>query len=342
MQVSGALRGSFKPCQERTVVSSTDSVRQRRNHFVRNDARYHPSPWLGSPMRYTLSSIPSIVPSNDDSTTYLVVASSTELPDNIGLGIVVNPQPDGRGPYIPETSGVACAGSGDLPASPPTEHRGYSGNQASSGSELSVGELDGPDGDIANAGTHPKWTVTAPPPSPRLPTLNPSSTAYPATHGPVENGWHDFLEWRDFVNSVQQGQDTRYDDAESSYGYDSGFRLQARSSQLFKNDDDDDGGGENKDDLIVSWPQPSRGTLPRRTRTKYRHRLRGYSSQRTVGHRSASDPAYLVHGRSPLRQVTHSRDLVSVGGGAAWVPERCEVELQGGGGGDGVDGGREP
>ncbi|RYP31475.1 hypothetical protein DL767_005766 [Monosporascus sp. MG133] len=230
-----------------------------------------------------------------------------------------------------------------VPASRQSEHRGCSDNQASSGSELSVVELDGEDGDIADAGTHPKPILTAPPPSPRLPTLNPSSTAYPATHNPVEDGWHDFVEWRDFVNSVQQGRNARYDDAESSYGYDSGLRQEARSSQLSKNDDDGDGGGENEDDLIMSWPQPPRDTLPRRTRTRHRQRLRAYSPQLTVGHRSASDPACLVHGGSPLRQVMHSRDLVSVGDGAAWVSERCEVGLRGGGGSsDGVDGDREP
>ncbi|RYP92254.1 hypothetical protein DL770_001673 [Monosporascus sp. CRB-9-2] len=319
MQDSRALRRSFRPCQERTVVSSTDNVHPRRNHPVRSDVRYHPSAWLGSPMRCALQPIPSIVPPNDGSATDLVVAGWTESPDDIGLGIVVSLQGDRRGLYTAEIFRAALAGGGGVTPSRPTEDREYSDNQASSGSELSVVKLDGEDGDIANARTHPERILTAPPPSPRLPTLNLSSTAYPATHDPVEDGWHDLLEWRDFVNSVQQGRDTWYDDAESSYGYDSGIRQEARSCQLFHNDDDDDERGENEDGLIVSWPQPPRDTLPRHTRTKHRHRPRAYSPQRTFGHRSASGPACLVHGGSPLRQVTHARDLVSVGGGAAWA-----------------------
>ncbi|RYP62285.1 hypothetical protein DL771_009815 [Monosporascus sp. 5C6A] len=300
MQIPRALRGSFRPRQERTVVSSTDNAHPRRNHLVRNDVHYHPSPWLESPMRCALSPISSIVPSNDGSATELVVASSTERLDNVGLGIVVNPQPDRR-----------------VHASRPSEHRDYSDDQASAASELSVIELDGENGDTANAGTHPKRILTAPPPSPRLPTVNPSSTGYPATHDHAEDGWHDSLEWRDFINSVRQGRDARYDGAENSYGYDWGFRQSAGYSQLFNKDDDDDCGGGNEDDLIMSWPQPPHDTLPRRPRIRHRHGPRAYLPQRTVGPRSTSDPACLVHGGSPLRQVMHSRDLVSVGGGAA-------------------------
>ncbi|RYP87899.1 hypothetical protein DL769_000351 [Monosporascus sp. CRB-8-3] len=268
-----------------------------------------------------------------DDNTNLVVAGLTEHHDSIGLGIVVNSQPDQCGSDAPETSRSVSAGGGYVAASHPTEHQEYSDNQASSGSELSVVKLDGENEDVANAGTHPQQILIAPPPSPRLPTLNPSSTVYLGTHDPVEDEWHDYLEWRDLVNSVQQGPDARYDDAESSYGYDSGFRQEARSSQLFNNNDDDDDGGENKDDPIVSWSQPPRDTLPRPPRTRHRHTPHAYLPQRTVGHRSASDPACLVHGGSPLRQVTHARDLVSVGGGAAWVSERCEVGPRGGGGG---------
>ncbi|RYP11655.1 hypothetical protein DL765_007645 [Monosporascus sp. GIB2] len=338
MQVSRALRGSFKPPQERTAVSSTYNVHPRRSHIVRDGVRYNPSPWPGSPMRWALPPIPSIIPFNDGSATDLVDAGSTELPDSIGLGIIVNPQPNRRGP---EAISAARAGGGDVSASRPAEHRGRS-NQASSGGELSVVELDGEGGDIANAGTHPKQILTAPPPSPRPPTLDFSSTAYPATHDPVDDGWHDFLEWRNFVNSVQQAQDARYDEAESSYGYDSGFRQEARSSQFFNSGDDDDHSGENQDDLITSCSGPLRDTLPRRPRTGHRHRLRAYSPQRAVGQRSASDPACLIHGGSPLRQVTHARDLVSVGSGAAWASGRCEVGLRGADGGDGADGGGEP
>ncbi|RYO84821.1 hypothetical protein DL764_009274 [Monosporascus ibericus] len=236
--------------------------------------------------------------------------------------------------HVPQKSSARRALAAEIvSASRPTEHRECSESQASSRSELSVVELDGEDGDITNTGIHPKRILTTLPPSPRLPTQNLSSTAYPATHNSVEDGWHNFLEWRDFVNSVQQGRD---DDAESSYGYDSRFRQEARSSQSFKNGDDDDDGGENEDDLIVSWPQPPRDTVRRRPRTGHRHRLRACSAQRTVGHMSASDPPCLVPGGSPLRQVTHARDLVSVGGEAAWVSERCEVGPRGG---DGVDGG---